>query len=512
MDLLDSNIDSGLDSRPFGALERLWLKGEYSSCLRELGEIHEGDTASGLLAARCSYRLRDYARSLDVLQRIQHPHLPLDDLYLIDALGAACLTAQGDKIAAAQRLKRIADAPWQQLKPQTLCEVQQSQALCSWMSGDSQHAQAILDQIAETDDANQHARTLMLRSWSCGMRGEWQEQANLLVQAFLLLESHDSPDIGLLSNVGHALAALARERFVPKAFPALQRLVKRAPWTRDMDFERFQTLRLHAWALALQGGYLPAIHGMMAARRTVPSDRYEVLSHFDSSYLAMIAGESVTAQAEAAFAAELTLEIDWSNTKLEELAALIVGAEVLGLSSPDVADELLQIFHHHAVDVPRTFGMAHDGRLGGMEAYARAVIAYGKARPNDVRRYAASAYDVFAALEFDWRAARAAILLYRVGGGIKWLHAAQSKLKHYPNSFVSAEAQAIADVQSNFGDLTPRQSEVAARLGSGETLDEVASALRCSRNTVRVHAQKIYRTLGVSGQRELLVQQKNGTA
>jgi DNA-binding NarL/FixJ family response regulator len=51
--------------------------------------------------------------------------------------------------------------------------------------------------------------------------------------------------------------------------------------------------------------------------------------------------------------------------------------------------------------------------------------------------------------------------------------------------------------------LTPREAEVAELLQSGRSNAEIASALHVSVETVRTHARRIYRKLGVKTRREL---------
>lgn len=479
----------------------LFAKGEYSACLSLIGDVTDPEVT--LLAANCSYRLRDYSRALEFLSPIADACAQTELRYSADALAALCFMALGEESEAKVRCTRVGDAKWQRLAPASACEVEQSRALCSWMAGDFDCSQSILDGIPEIGDANVDARTHMLRAWTFGMRGDWRKQAALLISSLRLLETTSMPDVGLQANVAHALSALVRERPVLRGFEFVEKFVSEDAWTGDMDFERFQTLRSFAWSLALQGRTVHAIRAMMDARESVPSKRYGVLSHFDSAYFSMIAGDETTASAQVVHASEIALKVDWGDTKLDELATLLVGAEVLGNSSPATAGALLRLYDAHKGDFPRTLGMTHDGRMEGMESYARAVVAFGDAKPNEARRNATVAFEVFDALEFDWRAARAAILLYRVGGGERWAEVAQGKLAHYRTSFVAGELRAITTAGPSLSELTPRQREVASLLRAGSSIDEISTSLRCSRNTVRVHARRIYFKLGVSSQREL---------
>ena len=52
--------------------------------------------------------------------------------------------------------------------------------------------------------------------------------------------------------------------------------------------------------------------------------------------------------------------------------------------------------------------------------------------------------------------------------------------------------------------LTPREAEVMELLQSGKSNAEIANELNVSVETVRSHARRIYRKLGVRTRRELL--------
>jgi DNA-binding CsgD family transcriptional regulator len=52
--------------------------------------------------------------------------------------------------------------------------------------------------------------------------------------------------------------------------------------------------------------------------------------------------------------------------------------------------------------------------------------------------------------------------------------------------------------------LTPREAEVMELLQGGRSNAEIAAALHVSIETVRTHARRIYRKLGVRTRRELL--------
>ncbi len=64
-------------------------------------------------------------------------------------------------------------------------------------------------------------------------------------------------------------------------------------------------------------------------------------------------------------------------------------------------------------------------------------------------------------------------------------------------------ARAAADAPSGPELLTPREAEVLDQLHNGHSNAEIAHTLNVSVETIRTHAQRIYRKLGVKSRREL---------
>jgi DNA-binding NarL/FixJ family response regulator len=77
------------------------------------------------------------------------------------------------------------------------------------------------------------------------------------------------------------------------------------------------------------------------------------------------------------------------------------------------------------------------------------------------------------------------------------IHLASRGLRVLPPMAVRPEATAGPDL------LTAREADVLELLQAGRSNAEIAQALHISVETVRTHARRIYRKLGVSGRREL---------
>ena len=144
------------------------------------------------------------------------------------------------------------------------------------------------------------------------------------------------------------------------------------------------------------------------------------------------------------------------------------------------------------------------------EAYTEACIARAQNKTNELRRLAKMAYSEFEAMGFEWRAARAALLLYESGLGAEWLERAKTAARNYPRSFVADKiARAFQSNKDEYlGKITPRAREVFTLLCCGKSTDEIACSLGSSPGTVRVHIANIHRAFGVSTRSQLLVKAK----
>ena|GEM_PF-6765832 len=151
-----------------------------------------------------------------------------------------------------------------------------------------------------------------------------------------------------------------------------------------------------------------------------------------------------------------------------------------------------EISNDTAESVSSGAGIRHSAELATMELFFEALILFHENRVAASRRPASGPSKCSKAYKYVWRAARAALLLYRSGAGDRWLAEAQRKIEQYPRSFVAAEIGRIvaraADLPS--ARLMPRQQEILSLLRTGISIDEIAARLRTSRNTVRVHITK----------------------
>lgn len=487
-------------------LWRLFLAARYTQCLEGLAEA-PATAARALLAGHVLVRTRRFSEALAWLAD-RHSYSTSEQLEA-RSLAAVAFAGLGDTESSRSELSDVETAELSALSPQARAHVDYLRAICAWGRDGLIEAEALMTRCSMPNDPNAEGRCKLMRAWIRAKRGRLAEQAALLTEAIANFLSAASPDVGLLAQAAHSLSACVRELHLPDAFAVLQQSIDRIPWTSDVRVEHFQTLRLSGWAHALQGEYIPAIRQMQLARDIAPSPYYDVLSRFDRAWVARIAGENASCEAEAIRAAEIALTLDWNQPVAEEAAVLAVGAEILASIDVTTATALMERFPGaHARTGPLVV-FSRDPRLTALAAMAHAAIAQTHGDINSVRRYAKEAFDVYDGLGMEWRAALCAIVLYRAGCGDQWLSIARMNAAHYTRSFVAEQLRRCDEQGTAPGavDLTARQREVFALLTGGSSIETIAGALRCSPNTVRVHIGAIYRKFGVRNRIELLMRE-----
>lgn len=491
--------------------ERLWYTAEYRKCLEYL-ETQPSSARRYLAAAECYDRLRQYDRGLETLREgaaflsTGEPELEAA------ALAAKFLTSKGEIDAARPFLSFLESTPLAALPARLRANIVLARASCAWMRGDLIEAEALLASIQVAADHNLAALVKFVRSWVRWSRGKTVEQAALLSDALELLDRAEFPDVGLAARCAYALAAIAREYHMPRCNDILGELLKSLPWTSDLAVEHFQTLRLFAWSQAMQAGYIPAIRYLHAAREIAPSPYFETLSRFDRAWVSRIAGEEASYHAEAVGAAELALSLDWTIPTGEESMALLVGAEMLASIDVRIAEALFARYQSAYGQMARTMALRDHPKTTALACIAAAAIAGAKNDVNALRHAAKSAFEIYDGLGVQWRASWCALLLYRAGCGDEWLGIARTNIADYPRSFIAAELQRLEGqrCRTKTGELTARQREIFGLLMDGLSIDDVATQLICSRNTVRIHVGAIYRKFGVRNRVELLTHASAG--
>lgn len=367
-----------------------------------------------------------------------------------------------------------------------------------WMLGDVSEATMIASRYQHAPvpevSAVLRARFRILGSWIVAHDHQFAMQMNLLLSAIADLEAADVLDLGVLAAATQSLSALAFDLLAPEAITAIERLYRSVSWPDTLRAPLFQTLRLLAWAKAMEGDYITAFRLLDRGRLAAHDDLSVFFSHLDAARIALISQHPLYARAHLEDAGEY-IERDLTSAWGDEVEAYLLAAELFAPIDVARAQRCIE----RSTEMGGNTGYAHDARAAAMRDYADARIRHVRGERRISAHRAQRALLAFESMNYQWRAARCALLLHALTGKDHWLERARAASTAHPRSFLAGEFQERATAgQTDVDDLlTPRQRDVLARLRQGAQIAEVARQLGMSPNTVRIHIGRIYRALGV---------------
>lgn len=483
----------------------LFLAARYNETLDVVGRL-AGEPATTLLRARALYRLKRNHEALELLNAVHWPTFPRDT-----AIEGACVTALvhiaiGNAREASALLDVISELQLRATTEDLRCEVFHTRALLYWSTGALQRATVTIRDAERGAPPHWLGKLLILRGWIAASQNQFAEQARLLHRGMQELRKGAVLDVGVMARALHGLAGIVREIVAPDLVDAAIDLAGHLPWTDDLRVERMQTLRGIGWARMLRGEYIAGIRDINRIKVIAPDERWRVIAHLDHAYMARLQGETGTSQAELLDADELIRTVNWSDSRGEELVALLIAAELFATLNPGRSRELFAKYDAVKGGMSPMIGFKHNARLDAMEAYVRAAIAHTGGDYRAALSHAATAFRAFSSMNHDWRAARAALLAHANGGGTQFLEHATEATLAYPRSFIALEIEKKRERNERpmLAKLTPRERDVFDLLCSGASALDCARDLAMSESTVRGHIQKIHRKFGVASRAALL--------
>lgn len=494
--------DFGATAAQSTAAGSLFLSARYSRCIAACES--ERDIEHEILRCQALLRLRRYDEAVNgIREALGRGVLPSERARLAGC-GAIAMASTGCTDEAQSMLLTVQpEIP--QLDDGTRLAFECDRALVAWVSGKNREAESHLCEAETADDCEIRGRAKILRSWVFARKGQYAEQSVLLTDGIRTLSSVAAPDIGTIARAEHALSALTREMHLPHAFGIVSSVLKRLPWTDDLQYEHFQTLRNVGWTYALQADYISGLRLLDAAKQRAREQYQRLLARLDYAIVAGIAGERLTFEAGLLDCAESLDSLD-ATTSSEEMMALIVAGETLAPLDLKRAVDALRSFDRIRKEMSGAFVLSADPQTDGMYRYASAIIALHQGRKTKAVNESSKAFTIFDEMGFAWRAARCALVAYRATGDDRWLGSAVAKCRPYPRSFIAAEIEALFDAKRFKCEsaLTVRQRQIAVLLAQGFTVEETARRLNTSANTVKVHKNRIYHALGVRNRVELV--------
>ncbi len=483
---------------------RAFLRGQYGVALDIVMES-PAQPERFLFGAHIAFRMRQYAEALQWLDagRQKSAFVTAHHRTMSLAIEAAALASSGRVAEASKTLRSILLPP--PFNALIAGEIAYYTALCAWLLRDYNQALSILDATDVSTSPNLQARFEFMRGWVHGAHGRFAEQVACNLRAIHLFEEEAAPDVGAMAMVLRSLSMLARDLVCPHVVPVIARTESTISWTDDLSLEHFQVLRALAWSSAMSGEYILSIRRLNEAKVVAPSPQGKMLSHLDHAWIAQLSKEPLHLRAELAEADACAAQVQWETVVDEEAGALMLAAELYAPINETRAFELLALAQTAREKLSPWLQLGRDSRVQGFFDFAEAHVRLARGDRRVARHRAERAFTVFSEVGYEWRAANAALFLYRLTERQDWLECVERVAAIYPRSFLAAELERIRSRGVlPIEKLTNREQEIAELVKCGLKTKEIADRLGISANTVRVHKGNIFRTLGVSDEFALL--------
>ena len=344
------------------------------------------------------------------------------------------------------------------------------------------------------------ARYMIARGWVCAAQEHFDRQVALTLGALDLLTCEAPDEYYLIGNAAQALAILSRD--LPPADLQERLEALSAGLLTDEIGVRFHVLRALAWARALHGDYEEASMFIARAMTGASSKLERLYACLDQASLAIFCGEQFSnlARSIAHLADQYARSINWELIAMDDIVALPLTAQVLAeFGITESARRYCALAERLQGNIGRRFALAHGVRFQAFldEAYA---LTLANDSPGDAVVHALRGYTTFARIGFQWRAARMALLLYQIGRKSRWRTRAEQHLERYPRSPFHRVLSPGVGVRG----LTQRQQQVLRLACHGFAVQRIATELRISPNTVRVHLGNLHWIYGVRNRAELI--------
>jgi DNA-binding CsgD family transcriptional regulator len=342
------------------------------------------------------------------------------------------------------------------------------------------------------------ARYLLLEGHLCATNPDLLRQAELTEEALLLLKSQGPDELYLIASCAETLAHLVRELRFEAGLHRLQSLLS-GPWEDGFQDAQFQMLRSVAWTYGLDGDCSTSLRLLEKASLLVKDDLMRAYLHLDCASVAIFSGSSIHARASFAIADEYIRSIERNPGKSHAVILPLAAQVAAEVGEVKRAREYCEMAQGAKSHIARHYNLAHGPRFDALIAEARA-LAYASDDRKKAVKQATSAYDVFSAIGYGWRAGRMALFLYQMTRKAPWRQRAVEHLSVYPDSPFCR----MLSVGTTRRTLTPRQQEVLALLSRGYRTKRIAEELNRAPDTVRVHIGRIHDAFGVTSRPELL--------
>lgn len=329
------------------------------------------------------------------------------------------------------------------------------------------------------------------------------DQAELLIELLQTLDPNSHEFVDLRAWGTHTLAVLARELYLPRAIPEIDRQLNGLPWPADFAPNLFQALKALGWAKALQGDYFNAFRHLKQASDVTDTTAWKVVAACDRSYLARCFGEHRWSRVELDEAEQLAARVDWHSTLAEERIGLLLMAELFG--TLDTARSAMYLAKYRELgDIKSPLYYCHDARRDAYARYSTGIVELALGEKKRGLAELREARKVFDRFGYDFRAAACLVAEFESTGNRDLLPVIEEKLRNYRQSWLVTEVRTAGERPEV--PLPPMQRKVFEEVCQGKSTAEIARSLGRSEYTVSNHIKAIFKTFDVRSRSALLAE------
>lgn len=417
-------------------VRRAYVAGEYSRCRALLESAPQPYAAIWL--SRLDGRQGRYAESIARLLA-----LPCEDVRSAaerDVWLAVAYSGCGDFSMAHERLDRA--MPFLKPPEEAYYRAAYTRAMAHYLCGEYDRTLENGRVLLDSSNPNDRAQALALRSWIAAKRGDLRAHLEQLRKALNeYLDFEEADQYGLAHTV-ETLAVMCRELAVEdRVIERVRAGLGRVRLSEATAFPRFQSMRLLGWAEALRGDEIAALRRWRDAEAAPPSEFWRVFCLIDRAYLALVMGRIESGNEILDQADRVASGLKWSETREEERLILITIAQLFSERDPGRGERYLALYRTLSSPMEQRIGWVGDPRARAMELYPQAVALLRLDESAAAIPMLEEAWDIFTSVEYGWRAALAALDLYRATGKADWLQRAREQIAPWPHSWIARDVR-----------------------------------------------------------------------
>ncbi|MBV8369920.1 MAG: hypothetical protein JO036_13485 [Candidatus Eremiobacteraeota bacterium] len=318
--------------------------------------------------------------------------------------------------------------------------------------------------------------------------------------AYALMPTPEPVDVHTLATSVHALARVAFETADGVSIDAARAAFEALPWSPDVQFFRFDSLRAFGWDAFMRGHAGEAQWAFKDARMIAPNTAWRVMTHLDRTYVARMSGNEFWAAEELAQADALAYDIRWGNSFGEDRQVLVQLAVLHAPTDAPRAQRYAAMYSQLGTEnVDPALALYQDRRLVAHAKYAEGRIEQTLGRREPAVTALLKAYSIYESASFRYRASVTASALAELTGEAKWRDAGMRHAAAYPDCPLATHAEeAIAREDAMPAQLSALQRQIARALLSGADVAELSRRFSRSTFTIERQIEAVQAAFGVA--------------